>query len=63
MANTTVLLVQVTDADCSDAECWVHRLPLNTDKMAIMSAIQTLYPTTSSVWIGVEEDKEDIRDI
>lgn len=55
MTTQDVLRVEVQDATCSGDEHFFWNLPLDTDKAAIMKAIETLYPTTFSVSIFLDE--------
>lgn len=50
-----MLKIEITDDTCNEGEAIHCTVPLDTDKMEIARAIETLFPTATHITMYVEE--------
>lgn len=51
-----LLRIEIVDSDCSAGEAHIHRVDIRTEKIAIVNAVATFYPTATSILMEVEEE-------
>ena len=55
MDKKKVLIVEVTDASCTEGEAYFFEVPAETHWGVLQEAIELLHPTTTGVYIHIKD--------
>ena len=59
-----VFKIEIEDANSLPGEVWVHKVPIgSTTLKEIAKAVEVLYPTTTELYIRVEEEPDEESDV
>lgn len=50
-----MLKIEIVDEQCGEDEAYCHRVAVDTDKLALLTAISILYPNATSILFLLEE--------